>query len=141
MAKKLKLTDLFAGAGTRKPIDHLDAWYNNMAHTLADAVDLLQRSPQAAENALPAHRLAENVIASMHTFDMGGVNADVAAIKKLGGFKKLMQSCHDKDVHVEMIRKGPHMHVGLDPTRPFRTSQVLLKFVEPPPGQHPVLTR
>lgn len=142
MSNKKNLTGSFIAAGARKPIDHLDAWYNSMAFALSDAVDLMQRSPLAGgENALPAHVLAENIIGSLHTFDMGGVNADIASIKKLDGFRKLMSACHDKDVHIEMIRNGGHMQIGLDPARPFKTSQVLLKFAEPPPGQHPVRTR
>ena len=141
MINEKKLKPAFDGANTRKPLDHLDAFYGNMAWMMSDAVELLQKQPLIGEHALPAHVLAENIIGSLHTFDMGGVNADVAAIKKLDGFKKLMHACGEKDVHVDMTHAGAHMHVGIDPSQPFKSSRVLIKLVELPPGQHPVLTR
>ncbi len=141
MTEQKKLKPSFDNAGTRKPIDHLDAWYGSMAFMLSDTVELLQHQPLLGEHALPAHVLAENIIGSLHTFDMGGVNADTAKIKELAGFKNFMRVCHEKDVHIDMTQSGPHMHVGLDPSRSFKTSQILVKRVEPIPGQHPVIVR
>ena len=141
MTEQKKLKPSFASAGTRKPIDHLDAWYGSMAHMLTDAVELLQHQPLLGEHALPAHVLAENIISSLHTFSMGGIDADAGKIKELAGFKKFMHICHEKDVHVDMSRSGDHMHLNLDPSQPFKTSKVLVKRIEPIPGQNPVLVR
>lgn len=142
MKKDTKLKTAFDNGTARKPLDHLDAFYSNMAWTMSDAVELLQKAqPLLSEHALPVHVLAENIIGSLHTFDMGGINADVAAIKKLNGFKKVINVCTEKNARIDMHLKDGHMQVGIDPSQSFATSQILVKHVEPPPGQHPVRVR
>ena len=134
MKKTNKLGHSFSKAGERRPLDHFDAFLGNMAYALHEATEFLQKTPLPAEDRQPVRVLAENIIASRHMFSTDSFKAEVAEIKAGVGFRKLMTTCSERDVHISLTHEGTYFHAAFDPGRSFATSQIMLKPCEPAPS-------